>query len=346
MRPEPPVSITATQRCPMMNPILAISSCPGASRASCCPRCTNTPGASSRTVKALAAVAAGSLASPTLLVSQIRPRINARRTGCRIARSGISTRAASSRRRAAGGALSHGAAPAGIEMRVFRVDDVEQDRRGQRLVRGNAERWILAQRDAGIGLEQWAALAAEADLRDVMRRDRLAAARIDLKSGIVRVADADQHRLAVGRSPESDLTEPAGGRGARRRRAAATGVDPGAAHLEFALGGLGDRTHRGESIDAHAQADLGHAGASGDIEGRGHGRWIVIDDHADLLDVPDGRLAETQRQGRRRRIRSVRRRLQAHVILVKQAELVAGVELLLQIFPGAACRTLPIAERK
>src|ERR1700689_3749537 len=93
---------------------------------------------------------------------------------------------------------------------------------------------------------------------DEVRGNQIPGAWIDLESGIVRVADADLQGAIVSGGPEADLAERAVFHGTRRRGTATARVDPGAAHLQLTVVGLGDRAHRGEAIDAHPQIDLGH----------------------------------------------------------------------------------------
>ena len=100
-------------------------------------------------------------------------------------------------------------------------------------------------------------------------------------------------------------------RRARRRGAAAARLDPAAAHLQAAVGGLGDRAHRGEAIDAHAHVDFGDRRAR-QIECRHQRRRIVVDEYAHALDAPMRVIGKAQRQRRRRRIRRVGRYFQAH----------------------------------
>ena len=70
------------------------------------------------------------------------------------------------------------------------------------------------------------------------------------------MADAHQDRLRIRAGTQPDFAERAARRRARRSRAATARFDPGAAHLESAVGRLGDGAHRGEPIDAHVQVDL------------------------------------------------------------------------------------------
>src|SRR5579863_9471871 len=104
-----------------------------------------------------------------------------------------------------------------------------------------------------------------------MRRNRVTAERVDLKAGIVGMTYPDLQGLAVRSVPKAYVAECAccSPRRGRRCRATTAGVYPDAAHLQSAVGGLGDGAHRCPAIDAHAHTDFRDARPSGEIKGRG-----------------------------------------------------------------------------
>ena len=58
-----------------------------------------------------------------------------------------------------------------------------------------------------IDIHQHLAIGAESDVRDVMRRNRIAADRIDLEAGIVRVTNGELKRSAIRGVAEANLSE-------------------------------------------------------------------------------------------------------------------------------------------
>ena len=59
----------------------------------------------------------------------------------------------------------------------------------------------------GIDIHERATCGAEADVRDVMRWNWIAAERIDLEAGVVRMSDRDLERLAVRGVAEPNVAE-------------------------------------------------------------------------------------------------------------------------------------------
>ena len=76
------------------------------------------------------------------------------------------------------------------EVLFFRIGCVERHRRDERLFARDTQSGIFAEGNTGIGFENRLAAGAQTDVRDVVRRDRIAADWIDLESGIVRMPDA------------------------------------------------------------------------------------------------------------------------------------------------------------
>jgi len=143
---------------------------------------------------------------------------------------------------------------------------------------------------------------------------------------------------AVRAGSEADVAERSSASRARRRRAAAAGIDPDAAHFERAVVELGDRAHRCGAVDADAQLDLVDRHPVFELHRRGDRRGIVIDDQAHLPDLAGGLRTESDRHRSCRRIGRARRRGETHELFVDLADFLVAVVRRAQSMPGAARR--------
>src|SRR5689334_12188215 len=186
--------MTATQRVPTMKPMFAMSSWPGASSASILPTWTNTLGATSST-------SSGVGFSARAIAAQVKKTISAAHV-----RRCVETRPVIERP-SESAAVRSGTVPRRREMRLLRIDCIDRDGRGERPIARDANGRIFTDRDAGVGFEQGLVAGTQKNVRHIVRRNRVAAQRIDLKSRMVRMANADLQRLRIRRRTEADFAE-------------------------------------------------------------------------------------------------------------------------------------------